>query len=108
MVKESFDILNCPSCGRALKPADKSCAGCGADILFFIKLRQEEESLRKNRLDKSNFLIFIAALFYLISAVPLYFVITGIWQADFLWNFFGFFAAATALVYFAYRIRKEV
>jgi len=108
VAEDKVNIDRCPSCGRGLEPGQEECPGCGANVLFFIKMKEEEEKKRKNDIDKSNFLYFIAGIIYLISFVQLYFVVTGKWEADFIWNFFGFFAAAAVLTYFGYRVRGEV
>ena len=108
MPEDEVSIDTCPSCGRSLEPGAEECPGCGADVLFFIKKKEEEEKERKNDIDKSNFLYFIAGIIYLVSFVPLYFVITGEWEADFIWNFLGFFIVASGIAYCAYKVRKEV
>jgi hypothetical protein len=106
-IEEASHVGVCPSCGKDLVPGRATCPGCRTDVSSFVARREEEERQRKNALDKSNFLFFLAVLFYGISFVPLYLVLAGAWQIDFIWNFLGFFALAAALTYFAYRVRRE-
>ena len=106
--EKKSEVETCPSCGKMLAPPGEKCPSCGADVLLFMKRREERQRQRRNDIDKSNFLYFLAGIFFLIAAVPLYFVITGKWEVDYLWNCLGFSAMAAALAYFGYKVRREV